>query len=166
MFWTTHDLFSSFKKWICTLCFDAHFSKFRDFYWWFWDHFNRKNGHFGPLLRDLWQPPLKSHDISAFVPHGPSQNLLKPLKPLFWPLWDPLRGPERLRILDPTNDTFSIWCEIVRNGANMSKSCLSPFKVGLYVNWRLQKPPFYTFDTLFWTPIFRPPTQKCWFVVP
>ena len=50
----TYDLLVVLRKpWIYTLCFDAHFRKFRDF-WWFLVIFNRKNEHFGPLLRVRW----------------------------------------------------------------------------------------------------------------
>ena len=77
------------KPWICTLCFDAHFSKFRDF------------DDFGPFLIEKWtfwttlrtsnSLLSKSHDISAFSPWTLSQDLLKTL--LFWPNFHHL-GPQ------------------------------------------------------------------------
>ena len=60
------------KPWIYTLCFDAHFSKFRDF-WWFWTILI-ENGHFGPLLRTSNSLLSKSHDISAFNPKDPLRD--------------------------------------------------------------------------------------------
>ena len=114
------------KPWICTLCFDAHFSKFRDF-WWFWTIFNRKMD----ILDHFWGPLTAScPKVTIYLPltHGPSQNLLKTLsKPLFLTILDPFWGSgERLRILDPAKWHFSIWCEMVRNGANMPKTSSQP----------------------------------------
>ena len=123
----TYDLLVVLRKpWICTLCFDAHFSKFRDF-WWFWTIFNRKMN-----ILDLFWGPLtaSSPKVTIYLPLSPwtSQNLLKTLsKPLFWPLLNPFWGSsERLRLLDPTKWHFSIWCEMVRNGANMPKTSSQP----------------------------------------
>ena len=95
---TTYDLLVVLRKpWICTLCFDAHFRKFRDF-WWFLVILI-ENGHFGPLLRTSNSLLPKSHDISAFNPKdlsGPAQNpvifdlILTILDP-FWGSWGRLR---------------------------------------------------------------------------
>ena len=96
------------KPWICTHCFDAHFQKFRDF-WWFLVILI-ENGHFGPLFEDLWQPPSKSHDISAFNPMDPLRTLFWTQKPLSkvvkWPKlevplmgWEVWAGPSAQRQL-------------------------------------------------------------------
>ena len=62
--------FSGFKETVdLYLCFDAHFSKFRDF-WWFWTIFNRK-WTFWTTFEDLNSLLSKSHDISAFNPMDP-----------------------------------------------------------------------------------------------
>ena len=88
----TYDLLVVLRKpWICTLCFDAHFSKFRDF-WWFWTIFNRKNGHFGPLLRTSDSLLSKSHDISAFKPKDLSKPVKNPLKTPILTILDPFWG--------------------------------------------------------------------------
>ena len=120
----TYDLLVVLRKpWICTLCFDAHFSKFRDF-WWFLAIFNRKMD----ILDHFWGPQTASSPkVTIYLPLTP-RTLSKPVKnPLktpilttFGPFWG---SGERLRILDPAKWHFSIWCEMVRNGANMSKSC-------------------------------------------
>ena len=120
----TYDLLVVLRKpWICTLCFDAHFSKFRDF-WWFWTIFNRKMD----ILDHFWGPQTAScPKVTIYLPLAPwtlSKPVKNPLKTPILTTLDPFWGSgERLRILDPTKWHFSIWCEMVRNGANMSKSC-------------------------------------------
>ena len=91
---TTYDLLVVLRKpWICTLCFDAHFSKFRDF-WWFWTIFNRKMD----ILDHFWGPQTASYPkVTIYLPLSPwtSQNLLKTLsKPLILTILDPFWGPQ------------------------------------------------------------------------
>ena len=64
------------KPWICTLCFDAHFSKFRDF-WWFWTIFNRKMN----ILDHFWGPQTASSPkVTIYLPLTPRTLS----GPLFW----------------------------------------------------------------------------------
>ena len=63
--------FSSFKETVdLYLCFDAHFRKFRDF-WWFLVIFNRKMNILDPFFEDLWQPPLQKSRYICLYLHGP-----------------------------------------------------------------------------------------------
>ena len=112
------------KPWIYTLCFDAHFSKFRDF-WWFWTILIEK-WTFGPLLRDLKQPPVQKSRYICLLPMGPSQNLLKPLKtPILTILT--LWGSREVGILTQKIALFDLPCEMTRNGWNMRKPLEDPF---------------------------------------
>ena len=74
---TTYDLLVVLRKpWICTLCFDAHFSKFRDF-WWFWTIFNRKMD----ILDHFWGPlTASSPKVTIYLPLTPRTLS----GPLFW----------------------------------------------------------------------------------
>ena len=73
----TYDLLVVLRKpWICTLCFDAHFSKFHDF-WWFWTIFNRKMD----ILDLFWGPQTAScPKVTIYLPLAPSTLS----GPLFW----------------------------------------------------------------------------------
>ena len=75
----TYDLLVVLRKpWICTLCFDAHFSKFRDF-WWFWTIFNRKMD----ILDHFWGPQTASSSkVTIYLPLAP------------WTLSGPCFGPK------------------------------------------------------------------------
>ena len=105
----TYDLLVVLRKpWICTLCFDALFSKFRDF-WWFWTIFNRKMD----ILDPFWGPQTAScPKVTIYLPltQGPSQDLLKTL--LFWPNFHhfgtPFEGPGRRLRLDPVQAAFGL----------------------------------------------------------
>ena len=104
----TYDLLVVLRKpWICTLCLNAHFSKFRDF-WWFLVIFNRKMD-----ILDLFWGPLtaSSPKVTIYLPLASwtSQDLLKTLsKPLFWPFWTPFEGPERRLRLGPLRAAFGL----------------------------------------------------------
>ena len=81
----TYDLLVVLRKpWICTLCFDAHFSKFRDF-WWFLVIFNRKMD----ILDHFWGPlTASSPKVTIYLPLTP-RTLSKPVKnPLKTPIFD------------------------------------------------------------------------------
>ena len=93
---TTYDLLVVLRKpWICTLCFDAHFSKFRDF-WWFWTIFNRKMD----ILDHFWGPQTASSPkVTIYLPlspwtlSGPAQNPV--ILTYFASFWDPFWGSWR-----------------------------------------------------------------------
>ena len=73
----TYDLLVVLRKpWIYTLCFDAYFSKIRDF-WWFLVIFNRKMD----ILDHFWGPLTAScPKVTIYLPLTPRtpQDLLKP----------------------------------------------------------------------------------------
>ena len=123
----TYDLLVVLRKpWICTLCFDAHFSKFRDF-WWFLVIFNRKMD----ILDHFWGPQTATcPKVTIYLPLSPrtlSKPVKNPLKTPILAILDPFWGSgERLWILDPAKWHFSIWCEMTWNGANMSKTSSQP----------------------------------------
>ena len=82
---TTYDLLVVLRKpWIYTLCFDAHFSKFHDF-WWFLVIFNRKMD----ILDHFWGPPTAS---------SPKVTIYLPLAP--WTLSKPVKNPRKTHIFD------------------------------------------------------------------
>ena len=105
----TYDLLVVLRKpWIYTLCFDAHFSKFRDF-WWFWTIFNRKMD----ILDHFWGPLTAScPKVTVYLPLTP-RTLSGPVKTLlFWPNFHhfgtPFEGPwGRLR-LGPVQAAFGL----------------------------------------------------------
>ena len=161
-FLETFTTFSGFREtWIWKNCFDAHFRKFRDF-WWFWSFLIGK-WTFWTLFEDPLTFPLqKSRYICLLTPWTLSKpKTPKPYFDHFGPLWG---SGERLRILDPIKWHFSIWCEMVRNGVNMSKTSSQPFKVALC------KLRYKTTILHFWHPVLDPyfltSWTKCWFVVP
>ena len=148
----TYDLLVVLRKpWICTLCFDAHFSKFRDF-WWFLVIFNRKMD-----ILDLFWGPLtaSSPKVTIYLPltHGPSQNLLKTLsKPLFLTTFGPL-----LRVLWTVTDirpSKMALFDLVRNGVKwckyVQKLFLAPLKLPC-ANWGTKTTILH-----FWHPVFGP----------
>lgn len=105
----TYDLLVVLRKpWICTLCFDAHFSKFRDF-WWFWTIFNRKMD----ILDHFWGPPTASSPkVTIYLPltprtlSGPAQNPV--ILTYFASFWTPFEGPGGRLRLGPVQAAFGL----------------------------------------------------------
>ena len=128
------------------------------------DHFNRKMDILDSLLGTSDSLCQKSRYICLLNPWT-SQNLLKTLsKPYFLTTLDPfLRVRWTVAHIRPTKWHFSIWCEMTRNGANVSKTLLPAlFKVALY------KLRYKTTILHFWHPVLDPyfltsRTKKCWF---
>ena len=107
----TYDLLVVLRKpWICTLCFDAHFSKFRDF-WWFLVIFNRKMD----ILDHFWGPlTASSPKVTIYLPLSP-WTLSGPLKKSIFVIL-PIRGQWKCHfdpILTPfwalLSQTFGLW---------------------------------------------------------
>ena len=104
---TTYDLLVVLRKpWICTLCFDAHFSKFRDF-WWFLVIFNRKMD----ILDHFWGPlTASSPKVTIYLPLTP-RTLSKPAQ-------NPVILTQFCIILDP------FWGSWMEAAARPRTSCL------------------------------------------
>ena len=151
----TYDLLVVLRKpWICTLCFDAHFSKFRDF-WWFWTIFNRKMD----ILDHFWGPLTAS---------CPKVTIYLPLAP--WTLSGPVKNPRQNPIFDHFRPLLRVRWEV----ADIRPSKMALFELVLFwLKWREKgpKPPpspfkvalcklryknhhFTLLTPCFWTPIF------------
>ena len=121
VFGATYDLLVVLRKpWICTLCFDAHFSKFRDF-WWFWTILIEKWTFWTTFgTSDSLHPK-----VTIYLPLSP-WTLSKPVKtlskPYFLTTLDPFWGsgervadirPNKMALFDLVrNDTK--WCKYVK----------------------------------------------------
>ena len=110
----TYDLLVVLRKpWICTLCFDAHFSKFRDF-WWFWTIFNRKMD----ILDHFWGPLTAScPKVTIYLPLSP-----KTLSgPLFWTQNEAKSGQ------NDQNLRSRAWvCEALSRSSSPKAACTGP----------------------------------------
>ena len=148
----TYDLLVVLRKpWICTHCFDAHFSKFRDF-WWFWTIFNRKMD----ILDHFWGPLTAScPKVTIYLPlatwtlSGPAQNPV--ILTLILTILDPFWGSgERLHIRPNKMALF----DLVRNGTKWCKCAQNLFLALLKlpcVNWGTKTTILH-----FWHPVFGP----------
>ena len=149
---TTYDLLVVLRKpWICTLCFDAHFSKFRDF-WWFWTIFNRKMD----ILDHFWGPlTASSPKVTLYLPLTP-RTLSKPVKnPLKTPIFDHFGPLLRVRWevahIRPNKMTLF---DLVQNGTKWCKYAqnLLPALLKLpCANWGTKTTILH-----FWHPVFGP----------
>ena len=102
----TYDLLVVLRKpWIYALCFDAHFSKFRAF-WWFWTIFNRKMD-----ILDLFWGPLTAS--------SPKVTIYLPLA--LWTLSKPVKNPLKTPILTILDPFWGSWREVA---ARPRTSCL------------------------------------------
>ena len=148
----TYDLLVVLRKpWIYTLCFDAHFSKFRDF-WWFWTIFNRKMD----ILDHFWGPlSASSPKVTIYLPLSPwtlSKPVKNPLKtPIFDHFWTLLRvqwevahiRPSKMALFDLVQNGTK-WCKYVQN--------LLPALLKLpCANWGTKTTILH-----FWHPVFGP----------
>ena len=152
------------KPWIYTLCFDAHFSKFRDF-WWFWTIFNRKMD----ILDHFWGPQTAScPKVTIYLPLTPwtSQDLLKTL--LFWPIFtilDPFWGSWMEAAARPL--TSCLWAG--GPAQSLANPCPGPQILIILTTFPIEKVNFCHFayqgsvKMPFWPyfdPILRPPEPK------
>ena len=112
--------------------------------------FNRKWTFWTTFLRTSNSLLSKSHDISAFNPMDPPQNLLKPSQNPYFDHFDPFEGPVRLDIRPNKMALFSIWCEMDTKWCKYAKTYSQPFKVA-FVQIEVQNHHF----TLL-TPCFGP----------
>ena len=148
----TYDLLVVLRKpWICTLCFDAHFSKFRDF-WWFLVIFNRKMD----ILDLFWGPqtasspkvtiylPLASWTLSKPVKNPLKTHILTTFGPLLRVQWEVAAiRPNKMALFDLVrNDTK--WCKYAQ------KLFLAPLKLPC-ANWGTKTTILH-----FWVPCFWP----------
>ena len=162
----TYDLLVVLRKpWICTLCFDAHFSKFRDF-WWFLVIFNRKMD----ILDHFWGPQTAScPKVTIYLPLSPrTQDLLKTL--LFWPILtilDPFWGSWREAAARPL--TSCLWAG--GPAQSLTNPCPGPQILVILTTFPIEKVNFCHFayqgsvKMPFWPyfdPILSPPEPKPW----
>ena len=134
----TYDLLVVLRKpWICTLCFDAHFSKFRDF-WWFLVIFNRKMD----ILDLFWGPQTAScPKVTIYLPLAPwtlSKPVKNPSKPLFWPLLDPFWGSWREAAARPR--TSCLWAG--GPAQSLSNPCPGPQILVILTTFPIEKSIF------------------------
>ena len=164
----TYDLLVVLRKpWICTLCFDAHFSKFRDF-WWFWTIFNRKMD----ILDHFWGPlTASSPKVTIYLPlaprtlSGPAQNPV--ILTYFASLLDPFWGSWREVAARPR--TSCLWAG--GPAQSLSNPCPGPQILVILTTFPIEKVNFCHFayqgsvKMPFWPyfdPILSPPEPKFW----
>ena len=127
------------KPWICTLCFDAHFSKFSVIFFWFWTIFNRKMD----ILDHFLGPQTASLQKSRYICLYPNGPLLKPAKTPLNPI---------LTILDPLRVLDGGWW-------------LGPARADFGLEDLLRASQTHAWDLKFWSfwPLFLLKSQFCHF---
>ena len=118
------------------------------------DHFNRKMD----ILDHFWGPLTAScPKVTIYLPLTP-WTLSKPVKTLSKPYFLTTFGPPlrvQWEVADIRPSKMALF-DLARNGTKWCKYAQNLLPAPLKLpcaNWGT-KPPFYTFDTLFWTPIF------------